>query len=147
MAAAVSVVRGHATRGLTVAEQLVTGWCGLIRDRTLLARDQTAQRVESLGQLVNDNTRRQVAVVEAEIERHRLLTRDRALLGVQTTRENLKALGEYVIGLGPKKTLERGFVMTKRRGSGKAITRKAQVKPGDVLEVDFADGNVDAVVQ
>lgn len=33
------------------------------------------------------------------------------------------------------------------RKKGKALTRKTQVTKGDVIEVDFSDGNVEAIVQ
>jgi exodeoxyribonuclease VII large subunit len=83
-----------------------------------------------------------IAVAEAEIAGHHGLIRDRSRLLVATVQDRVKAEAELVLGFGPAKTLERGFVMTKRKG--KPLTRKAQVSRGERIELLFADGIVGA---
>jgi exodeoxyribonuclease VII large subunit len=145
LAQARAIINGAASKGLALANQDIDGCRLLIRDRTRLYRDQIALNVDQAGDLVCDNARRQMDSTAADLVRHRQLIRDRSMLGVETVKVMVKAEAEFVIGIGPKKTLARGFSMAKKKG--KTITRKAQVQAGDVIEVEFSDGDVGAVVQ
>ena len=51
---------------------------------------------------------------------------------------------QLVVGLGPEKTLGRGFSIVRR--GGKTLSRKADTHSGDDIELQFADGVVGAKI-
>lgn len=87
-----------------------------------------------------------VAAVETDIDGQRSLIRDRSFLAVRNIGDRVKASAEFVLGLGPEKTLQRGFVLARHR-DGKPVTRKAQLGAGERIELQFADGQVGAVTE
>jgi exonuclease VII large subunit len=91
---------------------------------------------------MRDSVLSQLAVVLTDIDGRRSLIRDRSRLTVETIQERVKGEAELVLGFGPAKTLQRGFVMTKKKGE--PLTRKAQVGHGEHIELQFADGNIGA---
>lgn len=145
LATAQEIIRGHATTGLALADAEIASHRLLVQDRSRLAAESTTASVRQIGQTIDSAVRAKVSAVETDIEGRRLLIRDRAHLGVKAVGDAVKAEAAYVIGIGPKHTLARGFSMTRKKG--KAVTRKAQIAKGDVIEVDFSDGNVEAIVQ
>ena len=78
-----------------------------------------------------------IAIAEAEISNHHLAIKERSLLAVQTISDRVKTTMEFIIGLGPERTLGRGFVITRK--DGKPVTRGAQIGAGDKIELQFAD--------
>ena len=93
-------------------------------------------------EIIHGTVLKSVAVAQTEISGHLGLIRDRSLLTVETIQERVKAEAELVLGFGPEKTLQRGFAMAK--SNGKPLTRKAQVRSGEHIELQFADGNIGA---
>ena len=47
--------------------------------------------------------------------------------------------------LSPLLTLQRGYTMTKK--DGKVVSSSKKIKKGDLLEISFSDGEVNAVVE
>lgn len=136
------IIHGTVLKGIAVAETEIDGHLGLIRDRSILSQTLIAKHVQSVTGLIRDSAMSQVVVVLTDIDGRRSLIRDRSRLTVETIQERVKAEAELVLGFGPAKTLQRGFVMTKKKG--KPLTRKAQVGNGEHIELQFADGNIGA---
>lgn len=74
----------------------------------------------------------------------------RALLAAQRRSErerlSLEALMEQLVGLSPRRTLERGYALVRREG-GETVTRAAQLRAGETLRLAFQDGEVLALVR
>ena len=57
-------------------------------------------------------------------------------------REAMKRVEAELRALGPYNILERGYIIA-RREDGQLVTRAANVKPKEILELTFADGKVE----
>ena len=64
----------------------------------------------------------------------------RALVEARTRSQ---ALLREIAGQGPEKTLARGFALV-RDADGRTITRAAQAKPQQTIEITFRDGSLAA---
>jgi len=140
------VIHGAATRGIAVAEQQIDGWRLLTRDRAYLGHKITADGVESVIEVIHVAASNDVTAVETDIDGQRGLIRDRSFLAVSNIQDRVKASAEFVLGLGPERTLQRGFVMARHR-DGKPVTRKTQVSAGERIQLQFADGSVGAITE
>jgi exodeoxyribonuclease VII large subunit len=60
---------------------------------------------------------------------------------VEQARSEARSSVQYVLGMGPARTLQRGFVMAKQT-NGKIVMRSKLITPGDSLTLSFADGDV-----
>jgi len=60
---------------------------------------------------------------------------------LEQARSKSRSAVQYVIGMGPTRTLQRGFAMAKRE-DGKIVMRSEGIAPGESLSVSFADGEV-----
>lgn len=140
------VIHGAATRGIAVAEQQIDGWSLLTRDRAYLGHKITSDGVQAITEVIHAAAANDVAAVETDIDGQRSLIRDRSFLAVRNIGDRVRASAEFVLGLGPEKTLQRGFVMARHR-DGKPVTRKAQLGAGEKIQLQFADGAVGAVTE
>ena len=61
---------------------------------------------------------------------------------ITTKREAMKRVEAELRALGPYNILQRGYVIARRK-DGSVVTRAANVKPKDFLELTFADGKVE----
>lgn len=68
---------------------------------------------------------------------------ERQLTGAQ---RDVSALMRSAVGLSPERTLGRGYAVVRGPG-GQAVTRAAQVQPGDCLTLQLADGRLTVEVQ
>ena len=67
---------------------------------------------------------------------------ERAARGrVDTETERLDSVMRGILGLTPARTLGRGYALVRDQG-GQVVTRAAQVTAGDVLSLEFVDGQV-----
>ena len=67
---------------------------------------------------------------------------ERAARGrVDTETERLDSVMRGILGLTPARTLGRGYALVRGQG-GQVVTRAAQVTAGDVLSLEFVDGQV-----
>lgn len=65
---------------------------------------------------------------------------------LERERQELDHLMRQVLGLSPRRTLERGYVLA-RRQDGAVVTHAAQLRAGERLRLDFQDGEVEVQVQ
>jgi exodeoxyribonuclease VII large subunit len=136
------IIRGRVVKDIAVTEAQIDVHRALIRDRSRLGHTLVADQVTRVADQVAGQARAQIATVVADLDGRRSLIQDRSRLSVETIRAQIKAEAELVIGFGPKKTLQRGFVMTRKKG--KPLTRRAQLASGERIELQFADGNIGA---
>jgi exodeoxyribonuclease VII large subunit len=146
MARSREVIHGAATRGIAVAENQIDGWRLLTRDRAYLGRKIMADGLQAVTGSIHAAAVSDIAAVETDIQVNRGLIRDRSFLAVRNIQDRVKASAEFVLGLGPEQTLQRGFVMARHR-DGKPVTRRAQVSAGERIQLQFADGNVGAIAE
>lgn len=78
------------------------------------------------------------AMISAVSSSARLMVRDCAA--------RAEALMREITGQGPEKTLSRGFAMVRGQG-GKTITGAKQVADGREIQIQFHDGNIEAIAQ
>lgn len=64
---------------------------------------------------------------------------------VEQASSEIRSSVQFVMGMGPGRTLQRGFVMAKRM-DGKVVMRSDTIASGDTLTLSFADGDVAAKV-
>ena len=69
-----------------------------------------------------------------------------ARLMVRDGAARAEALMREITGQGPEKTLSRGFAMVRGQG-GKTITGAKQVADGREIQIQFHDGNIEAIAQ
>lgn len=116
-------VRSEAHAAVKTARTLVSSKLDAVRDRTVLdirrSREATDESFRSVGQFA----KRTLADASA----------------------NSTALFREIAGQGPEKTLGRGFAIV-RDAKQQPITRAAQVTTGQVIEIQFRDGRVGALV-
>lgn len=146
MARSREVIHGAATRGIAVAEQQIDGWRLLTRDRAYLGHRMMTDGMETVIEVIHAAAASDVAAVETDIDGQRSLIRDRSFLAVRNIGDRVKASAEFVLGLGPEKTLQRGFVLA-RHHDGKPVTRRMQVSAGERIQLQFADGSVGATTE
>ena len=72
------------------------------------------------------------------------MVRDRSRQLTQTAGERITSSMQLVVGLGPEKTLGRGFSIVRR--GGKTLSRKTDAHSGDDIDLQFADGVVGAKI-
>jgi exodeoxyribonuclease VII large subunit len=60
--------------------------------------------------------------------------------------QSARALMLEITGQGPQKTLARGFAVVRDAGSGRTLQRASELAPGQVLTIQFHDGEVGAQV-
>ncbi|MSQ24949.1 MAG: exodeoxyribonuclease VII large subunit [Dehalococcoidia bacterium] len=60
-------------------------------------------------------------------------------------REQVRSHGRQLAALQPSATLARGYAVVERTADGLAVTRVAQVAPGDALAIHLSDGRLPAV--
>ncbi|MFA6309994.1 MAG: exodeoxyribonuclease VII large subunit [Sterolibacterium sp.] len=115
-------------------------------DAIIVEVDKAVATVESnmsaARQTIYGAAMKGIAVAESEISNHRLAIKERSFLAVQTITDRMRSTMEFIIGLGPEKTLGRGFLIARK--DGKPVTRGAQIGAGDQVELQFADRSVGA---
>jgi exodeoxyribonuclease VII large subunit len=87
------------------------------------------RRVEAARERLGDRAARLRPAAERALERRA---------------ERLAATARLLDTLGYRQTLARGYAVV-RDGEGEVLTRAAAVRPASALEIEFADGRVDAV--
>ena len=83
------------------------------------------------------------AQARTAVQAHMEVVHDRSLWLVDAARKEAEGLLREVAGQGPQRTLARGFAMV-RDANGVPLTRVAAVAPGDILEIQLADGRMRA---
>lgn len=138
------IIRGRVVKDIAVTEAMLIGLLGLIRDRSCQGQSLVADQVRLAAAQLDSRARIRIAREATDIAGYLSLTRDRSVLATQTLRERVQGDAELVLGFGPSKTLQRGFVIT--RTNGKPLTRRNQVVSGGRIELQFADGKIGATI-
>jgi exodeoxyribonuclease VII large subunit len=138
------IIRGRVVKDIAVTEATIIRLLGLILDRSRQGQSLVADQVRLAATQLDSRTRIRIARKTTDVDGYLSLTRDRSVFATQTLRERVKADAELVLGFGPSKTLQRGFVIT--RTKGKPLTRRNQVSSGERIELQFADGNIGATI-
>jgi exodeoxyribonuclease VII large subunit len=150
------------------ARQRLAGPAGRLRPRLLTAPlAQTRERVSGLARrlpralaavtregrrgLAGPAGRLSAGLVMRRVEAARERLGDRAARlrpaaerALERRAERLAATARLLDTLGYRQTLARGYAVV-RDGEGEVLTRAAAVRPASALEIEFADGRVDAV--
>ncbi|NND54614.1 MAG: exodeoxyribonuclease VII large subunit [Gammaproteobacteria bacterium] len=115
----------------------------LTRRRLETDRAGTIELTRRLTQVTPDGT---ISILTAERDRlHRQLTlamRNR----VQRSRQALHGLAGNLNAVSPLATLDRGYAILRPAGKPTILRSATQVKSGDAVRAQLADGHVDAVV-
>ncbi len=158
-------VRRDAQRQLSLARQRVADRLGALRAGSWQAIQQAADRSRALVVEVRAEARQSLRAARAGaqvsltgvLERAALdirqagalLDRQRQEVAIGARRALLEArtrsqaLLREIAGQGPEKTLARGFALV-RDVDGRTITRAAQVKSQQTIEITFSDGTLAA---
>ena len=80
------------------------------------------------------------------VTRAREMVFEHATRMVEQAKSEARSSVQYVLGMGPARTLQRGFVMAKQT-NGKIVMRSVEIAPGDSLTLSFADGDVSTNVK
>ncbi len=87
-----------------------------------------------------------LAVIESEMFAQKNALQDNAFNCLKDVEQKTKSSAELVMGLGPKRTLKRGFTIARSK-KGKILTSKNDAKTGETVLLQFADGNINATIQ
>jgi len=111
-------------------------------------RQQTQHSKESLGQnltQIQAATRRQIALTKTELAQCLVLVQQETRRQITTARQSTTALFREVAGLGPEKTLERGFALV-RDDQGKVLTDPTAAEVGQNIKIEFNRGSLHAQI-
>ncbi|MFC6592001.1 exodeoxyribonuclease VII large subunit [Deinococcus lacus] len=61
---------------------------------------------------------------------------------VEEAQQQVTALMRQAVGLSPRHTLERGYVLARRVEGGAPVIRAAELRPGETLDLEFQDGTL-----
>ena len=114
----------------------------LLPDRAGLAQE-LGHRRQLLGQLVQMRLQRERAALALNRQQLQAL-HPTALL--QAWRHQLRQRLELLEALSPERLLQRGFALV-RATDGRLVRSVQGMQPGDLLQLELADGRIDAVVQ
>ena len=114
----------------------------LLPDCTGLAQE-LGHRRQLLGQLVQMRLQRERAALALNRQQLQAL-HPTALL--QAWRRQLQQRLELLEALSPERLLQRGFALV-RATDGRLVRSVQGMQPGDLLQLELADGRIDAVVQ
>jgi len=142
---AFQIIINAAQNSVSMASQLIEQF----RSSLISASDHQIKRVDQTILNAQQNTTivsyHMIERSFFELDRNLSHIQTNAFLCISTITEQAKSDAEFVIGVGPKKTLERGFAIA-RTLKGKSITRKKDAIPGETISLQFSDGNVDTRV-
>jgi len=115
----------------------------------LAARTSTARaRVQQIeARLVRVHPGHRLALIRQRVEQLALALRHAALHLRRHQADKLAAIETHLRAIAPAATLGRGYSITTRKSDGAIIRAAADVKPGDVIQSRFADGQVESVVR
>ena len=114
----------------------------LLPDRLSLIQDLSHQRTR-LRQLVHHRLRQERLRLEGEWQRLVQLHPNQLL---EHWRQQLRQRHELLQALSPQRLLQRGFALV-RRPDGRLLRSVQQVRAGDRLQLELADGRIDAVAE
>lgn len=102
-------------------------------------------RINNNIDLISSNLVNDIKLICSNINSQKDMIRDNIYSFTANLEVQIRSFIELIIGLGPKKTLQRGYSITKN-SRGKIITRKKDTRIGEILSIQFTDGRVNAEV-
>jgi exodeoxyribonuclease VII large subunit len=139
-------IHSNATKDVAVATISIEDHRLLIRDGSYRDCARAGKDVADVAARIREASLNDIDKAATAATGRLELIRDRSVLATRTMGTHLTASAEYVLGLGPEKTLQRGFVIARNR-DGKPATRKNQLGTGAHIQLQFADGNVGATIE
>ena len=135
----VSVATIHRARVLT------NDGVGAVRQGSVQTVAEARNKSKASADFVLERAQSHALRVREAVEASYAVMAQGARRAVQDAKSRSEALMREIAGQGPEKTLGRGFAMVRDVG-GKPVTRMTQVRPGQVVSVQFSDGAVGAQV-
>jgi exodeoxyribonuclease VII large subunit len=114
------------------------------RDVVTSSRNLVEIARQSIDQDMGQVTERAAATARETqilVTRAREVVFEHATRMVEQAKSEARSSAQYVLGMGPARTLQRGFVMAKQT-NGKIVMRSEAIAPGDSITLSFADGEV-----
>jgi exodeoxyribonuclease VII large subunit len=137
----ISRIRSAADRDVvTVKHQITLSH----RDVVTISRNHVDIARQSIDRDMGQISERAAATARETqilVTRAREVVFEHAARMVEQARSGARSSVQYVLGMGPTRTLQRGFVMAKQT-NGKILMRSEAISPGDSLTLSFADGDV-----
>lgn len=138
-------IREGAQAQLTVGRQRVPLLMSEVRSGAARALADARSGAERCKAITIERATAAAGQARAAATTHMGVVHDRSLLLVDTARKATEGLLREVMGQGPQRTLARGFALV-RGVDGRPLTRVVGVAPGDVVNIELADGQLGAAV-
>ncbi|MEL6549097.1 MAG: exodeoxyribonuclease VII large subunit [Pseudomonadota bacterium] len=131
---------GLLTRGLAEEGRRLSSWAARLGPALLRASTTKRERLDARGRLSPGLLEERLTQKRQELTRLATRLGDVSATRQAKLRDRLTALDRLRETLSYKATLERGYAVV--RSGGAVVTRKAQVKPAEPIEIEFADGRL-----
>lgn len=129
-----------AGRVTAVSTELLAGHMQHVKSRSVSLLDKAAAKTLSDIDFVKSNALSSLKNTEQKMDNALSTIRLSTNHVVNNAQREVENTFSTIIGLGPQKTLERGFAIA--RSGGKPVTRKAQALAAETIELQFSDGSV-----
>lgn len=133
-------VVGYAAKVTAVCTELVTSNMQNVKTRSAALIDKVDAKTNTDMELVKSKAIGNLKNMEQGMDSSLLNIKMSAAHALDTAKREMDNAFSTVVGLGPKKTLERGFAVA--RSEGKAVTRKEQAEKLTTLDLEFSDGTI-----
>jgi exodeoxyribonuclease VII large subunit len=111
-------------------------------------RMQSCERrvYETENRLVRISPEKTLRLSEQRLQSVGMRLRSGAAVMLEQCSRQLDSLDRQLQSVSYRRTLARGFSVTRSTGTGKLVASAAEVRPGDVLETEIADGRFQSTV-
>lgn len=101
-------------------------------------------RIDGILNLLSSSSKSRTNHERMKLENYLRLLVSSSSSCISRSRQQIDNMESLMGVLNPANTLKRGYSIT--RINGKAIKGKEEIKPGDILDTEFADGNIRSTV-
>lgn len=129
---------GYAAKVTAVCTELVSSNMQNVKTRSVSLLEKVDAKTNTDMELVKSKAVGNLKNMEQGMDSALLNIKMSATHALDTAKREMDNAFSTVVGLGPKKTLERGFAIA--RSEGRAITRKEQAENVETLDLEFSDG-------
>lgn len=102
-------------------------------------------RIDLLSQRIATQGVRQIKVLDNKLDNYSSRLKQTCLFNLKHQREKLETLAAKCHALSPQRVLERGFSVVEIKS--RIVTSSNEIKPGDQLDIRFAQGRVSSIVE
>lgn len=131
---------GYAAKVTAVCTELVSSNMQNVKTRSAALIDKVDAKTNTDMELVKSKAVGNLKNMEQGMDSELRNIKMSAEHALDTAKREMDNAFSTVVGLGPKKTLERGFIIA--RSDGRAITRKEHADKVTTLDLEFSDGIV-----